>query len=103
LDNYVLKTKAALLGPEGMRIRTLVRAQLEGREHEQGMDSLRKEIETIEPERQAALTRVVELKESNATPKKREESLKELWRLEDRIQELKNQRSAKAWRWIERT
>ena len=79
-----------MLGPEGMRIRSLVRTRLGEREREQTLDSLRKELETIQPEWQTAQTRVAELKKSNAAPQQREEALRELWRLEDRMEELKS-------------
>jgi len=91
LDNYVLKTKAAKLGPEGLRIRSLVRTRLEEQEREQILGSIRKDLETVESEYRTAQTREAELEKSDADPELREEALKELWKLEDRVEELKRQ------------
>ena len=84
-----MKTRAEVLGSEGMRIRSLVRARLEEREREQKANAAANELEALQPQWQAAQTRIAELR--TAPLKRREEALRDLWRLEDRLQDLKTQ------------
>jgi large subunit ribosomal protein L28 len=94
LDNYVLKTKAELLGWEGMRIRLLVRAAMEEKELSKTLSAAAAELEALRPQLGAARSRVGELIYAGLA--KREEALRNVWRLEDRSRELERQLTADA-------
>jgi hypothetical protein len=85
----VLKTKAELLGWEGMRIRLLVRAAMEEKERSKTVGAAVAELEALRPQLIAARGRVGELLCAGLA--KREEALRDVWRLEDRSRELERQ------------
>jgi uncharacterized membrane protein YccC len=89
LDNFMMKPSAEVLGSEGMRIRSLVLARLEEREREQKANTAANELEALQPQWQAARTQIAKLR--TALLNRREEALRDLCRLEDRLQELKAQ------------
>jgi hypothetical protein len=90
----VLKTKAELLGWEGMRIRLLVRAAMEEKERSKTLSAAAAELEALRPQLGAARSRVGELMYAGLA--KREEALRNVWRLEDRSRELERQLTADA-------
>jgi len=85
----VLKTKADLLGWEGMRIRQLVRTRMEEQGWVERVEAATKELEALRPQLDAARERERLLRDAEL--ESREEALRDTWQLEDRYHELEGQ------------